>query len=72
MQIIDNLVTNFLEDKMIPDLLIDILRKNEVYNNVGLHSSKAVAFLQTREEMLNKVLRKMIREQLMAAIDSLV
>jgi hypothetical protein len=71
-QIIDGLVTTFLEDKMIPDLLIDILRKNEVYDNVGLHSSKEVAFLQTREDMLNRVLKKMLREQLMTAIDSLV
>lgn len=37
-QIIESMVTNYLEDKMIPNILIDIFRKNELFQEVGMYS----------------------------------
>ena len=61
-QIIDRMVTNYLEDRMIPDLLKDILVKNHVFDDVDLYSTDVRATLICRNEMMDRVMKKMIRE----------
>ena len=48
-RIVDNMVTDHLEASMIPNLLIDILRKNRLYEDLSLYSSDNMALMQTRE-----------------------
>lgn len=39
-QVVDTMVDRVIEDSLIPDLLIQILRKNEFFEDVGLYSSE--------------------------------
>jgi len=43
-EVIDGMVTNYLEDRMIPNLLIELFRKNNLYENIGLYSSENQAY----------------------------
>jgi len=39
-KVVDGMVDRVIEDKLIPDLLISILRKNEFLEDVGLYSAE--------------------------------
>lgn len=66
------MVERILEDYLIPDLLIQILRKNELFEDVGLYSSENQSLYQTRSSIMDKVLREMIRETVNDAINSMI
>lgn len=40
MNIVENMVTNVIGDKLIPDILIEILRRNKLYEDVSLYSTE--------------------------------
>ena len=57
---------------MLPDILIEILRHNNIYENVGLYSEQNQALYQTRQSIMDKVLKQMTREVMTASINQLV
>jgi hypothetical protein len=57
---------------MLPDILIEILRHNNIYENVGLYSEQNQALYQTRQSIMDKVLKQMTREVMTASINHLV
>lgn len=71
-QIVDKMITNIIEDKLIPDLLIQLFRQNELYQDVGLYSAENQSLYQTRNSILDGVLREMAREVVNAAINTMV
>lgn len=37
-EIVDKLITDVIGDKLIPDVIIEIIRKNKLYEDVSLYS----------------------------------
>ncbi len=66
------MTSNFINDHMLPDILIEILRHNNIYENVGLYSEQNQALYQTRQSIMDKVLKQMTREVMTASINHLV
>ena len=71
-QIVDSMIDNVLETRLIPDLLIQIFRQNELMEDVGLYSAENQWLYQTRSSIMDKVLREMIREVVNASINTMV
>lgn len=40
-QIVEKYISNYMEDTMIPQLLVDILKRNEINEDIGLYSSES-------------------------------
>jgi hypothetical protein len=66
------MVDRVIEDKLIPDLLISILRKNELFEDVGLYSAENQMLYSARSSIIDKVLRDMIRETVTASINTMI
>ena len=71
-KVVDGMVDRVIEDKLIPDLLISILRKNEFLEDVGLYSAENQSLYQVRSKIMDKVLRDMIRETVSASINTMI
>lgn len=69
-QIVDKMTNNIMEDKLIPDLLIQLFRQNELYQDVGLYSAENQSLYATRNSIMDQVLRAMTREVISSAITS--
>lgn len=57
---------------MIPQMIIEILKRNEINEDVGLYSQKNQVFYEVRLGILEKVMRQMTRECVNSTIDTLV
>ncbi|CDW83626.1 iq calmodulin-binding motif family protein [Stylonychia lemnae] len=68
----DSLIDHYIEDIFIPDLVLEILTKNRVYENVDLYSDENKILYQIRADMIEKVVRQMTKETVKVAQDQIV
>lgn len=66
------MIERVLEDQLIPDIIIQILRKNDFYEDVGLYSAENQSLYETRNSIMEKVIREMIRETINSAINTMI
>ena len=66
------MVNDFIGDKAIPNLVIDILSRNQRFEDVSLYSVQNQALYETRYSIMDKVMRDMTREVLNSSINTLV
>lgn len=56
-RITDSIIDHYIEDVFIPDLLLEILTKNRIYENVDLYSDENKILFQVRQDIMEKVVR---------------
>lgn len=56
----DKLVNSYIEDVFLPDIVLEILTKNRVYENVELYSPEIRAMVSVRQGIIDRVVRRMI------------
>jgi len=57
---------------MIPNILLEILRHNEITEEVSLYSTDNQVLYTVRKNVMDKVLTQMTREVLLGTIDTVV
>lgn len=57
----DKIVDNFIEDTFIPDLVLEILTKNRVHENLDLYSTENKLLYALRETLFETVLRNEVK-----------
>jgi len=58
---VDKIIETYIEDSFIPDLVLEILTKNRVYENVELYSDENKILFQIRASIMERVLRDMVK-----------
>ena len=58
----DSLIDHYIEDVFIPDLVLEILTKNRIYENVDLYSDENKILFQIRQDIMEKVVRDMTKQ----------
>jgi hypothetical protein len=61
-----------MEDKMIPDILLEILRHNDITEEVSLYSVENQVMYTIRKNIMDKVVKDMTKEVLLGTIDTVV
>jgi hypothetical protein len=56
------MIDHYIEDVYIPDLLLEILAKNKVYENFDLYSEENKILYEVRFSLMEKVIRDMVKE----------
>lgn len=57
----DSIIDHYIEDVFIPDLVLEILTKNRVYENIDLYSDENKVLFQIRMDIIEKVVRDMVK-----------
>lgn len=57
----DKIVDNFIEDTFIPDLVLEILTKNRVHENLDLYSTENKLLFALRETIFETVMRNEVK-----------
>jgi hypothetical protein len=57
----DKLVDNFIEDQFIPDLVLEILTKNRVHENLDLYSTENKLLFALRQTIFDTVLKNEVK-----------
>ena len=58
----DSMIDHYIEDVFIPDLVLEILTKNRVYENIDLYSDENKILYQIRQDIIEKVVREMTKQ----------
>ena len=58
----DSLIDHYIEDVFIPDMVLEILTKNRVYENIDLYSNENKILYEVRQNIIEKVVRSMTKE----------
>ena len=66
------MIDHYIEDVFIPDILLEILSKNRVYENFELYSDENRIFYEIRSSYIDHVIRDMIKGVLKETTDSIV
>ena len=66
------MVDHYIEDVFIPDILLEILSKNRVYENFDLYSDENRILYELRASLLDGVIRDMVKETVKTTSDSIV
>jgi len=66
------MIDHYIEDVFLPDLLLEILSKNRVYENFDLYSPQDKIFYEIRASYLDHVARDMIKEIVKGVSDEIV
>lgn len=61
------MIDHYIEDVFIPDLVLEILTKNRIYENVDLYSDENKILFQVRQDIIEKVVRQMTKESVKQA-----
>tara|TARA_B110000285_G_C15089376_1_gene598179 strand:- start:912 stop:1112 length:201 start_codon:yes stop_codon:yes gene_type:complete len=61
-----------MEDSMIPNILLEILRHNDITEEVSLYSTDNQVIYTVRKNIMDKVLKDMTKEVLLGTIDTVV
>lgn len=69
---VDSMIDHYIEDVYIPDLLLEILTKNKVYENFDLYSDENKILYEVRYSIMEKVIRDMIKETVKTSTDNIV
>ena len=65
-------MTTIIKDKIIPDLVLEVLTYNKYNEDVSLYSTEYRAYLEVMDRVLLKVIRDMSRFIVRDATDNLV
>jgi len=63
----DKMIDNYIEDKFLPDLILEIITKNRVYENVDLYSVENRVIYAIRASMVEDLVRKEVRATMRVA-----
>lgn len=55
---VDKLINNYIEDTFIPDLVLEILTKNRIYENLDLYSVENRVLYMIRSDMIERIMRE--------------
>ena len=63
----DKLIENYVEDTFLPDLILEIITKNRVYENLDLYSIENRILYAIRATMIENVIRNEVRASMRVA-----
>ena len=63
----DKLIDNYVEDTFLPDLILEIITKNRVYENLDLYSVENRILYALRATMIENVIRNEVRASMRLA-----
>jgi hypothetical protein len=63
----DKLIDNYVEDTFLPDLILEIITKNRVYENLDLYSIENRILYSIRATMIENVIRNEVRASMRVA-----
>jgi hypothetical protein len=63
----DKLIDNYIEDTFLPDLILEIITKNRVYENLDLYSVENRILYGIRATMIENVIRNEVRASMRVA-----
>lgn len=66
------MVDHYIEDIFLPDILLEILSKNWVYENFELYSPQERIFFEIRTSYLDSVIRDFLKEIVKGVSDDIV
>mmetsp|Transcript_28382 Transcript_28382/g.25103 ORF Transcript_28382/g.25103 Transcript_28382/m.25103 type:complete len:492 (+) Transcript_28382:63-1538(+) len=69
---VDSMIDHYIEDVYIPDLLLEILTKNKVYENFDLYSDENKILYEVRYSIMEKVIRDMVKDTVKQCSDNIV
>jgi len=68
----DKMIDNYIEDKFLPDLILEIITKNRVYENLDLYSVENRLLYSLRASILENVIRNEVRDTMRKAQSQIV
>lgn len=71
-RVVDSMIDHYIEDVYIPDLLLELLAKNKVYENFDLYSEENRVLYEVRAGIMEKVIRDMVKETVKNSTDNIV
>ena len=63
----EKLIDNYVEDTFLPDLILEIITKNRVYENLDLYSVENRILYALRATMIENVIRNEVRASMRLA-----
>ena len=63
----DKLIDNYVEDTFLPDLILEIITKNRVYENLDLYSVENRILYGIRATIIENVIRSEVRTSMRVA-----
>lgn len=66
-QVTDKLIDAYIEDTFLPDLILEIITKNRVYENIDLYSVENRVLYALRASIIEDVVRKEVRSTMRIA-----
>ncbi|KRX06700.1 hypothetical protein PPERSA_09102 [Pseudocohnilembus persalinus] len=69
---VDRLMKHYIEDKMIPDLVLEILTYNKYNEDVSLYSTEYRSHLEIMDKILNKVVKDIAQHTVRESTGSLI
>jgi hypothetical protein len=63
----DKLIDNYVEDTFLPDLILEIITKNRVYENLDLYSVENRILYAIRATIIENVIRNEVRASMRLA-----
>ena len=55
--LVDSMIDHYIGDVFIPDIVLELLAKNRVYENFDLYSDENKIYYEVRGTMLDRVIR---------------
>lgn len=71
-RVVDTMIDHYIEDVYIPDLLLELLAKNKVYENFDLYSEENRILYEIRASYMNNVVRDMVKEIVKTCTDNII
>lgn len=69
---VDRLVDRYIEDTFLPDLVLELLTKNRVHENLDLYSKQNRILYDIRQGIFERVVRQMVQLAVREAQSSIV
>lgn len=69
---VDSMIDHYIEDVYIPDLLLELLSKNRVYENFDLYSDENRILYEVRASIIENVVRDMVKDTVKGSTDNIV
>ena len=66
-KVTDKLIDNYVEDTFLPDLILEIITKNRVYENLDLYSVENRILYAIRATMIENIIRNEVRATMRVA-----
>ncbi len=58
---VDRIVDRYIEDTFLPDLVLEIITKNRVHENLDLYSVQNRLLYDIRQSIFERVVRQMVK-----------